>query len=351
MAAATDFWSLSGRPQEYIPSGTKQIQTGGAESTNSSTSQSQTSSTVVNKQNTPGGTLEAIQQLLAQLTERPNISEADLNVQAPLPQLSKYAIYSTTSHNSDGSQAIASYDFARYNRDLALAQQKREQLQKNSGMTSPGTAETKAQQGQINTEIQSNRENQAKYSKEAAFNDASALSNKFSRQLLEQVMPAITKATESSGTSGGAVRGILSQDAAARVAEAQASLGLNAAAQYGQVSNQLATILASLSTSSANTPVLNALLNLMNISKGTVEQGVTNTTSSGEQNTTSNTNKQATSTETDKGNPNLLLVPALQQMINSVGNFAPAKTQVAAESSTRAPAVAPYNRTQGFAIS
>lgn len=304
MASATDFWSLAGNRGDFIPSGTKSTTTGGVESTNQTVSQSQSSSQFVSKQNTPSSTLEIIQQLLSQLMDRPAISEAELNAKVPLPRLQDYAISSSPTHALSNSQ-IVGYDYQRYNRDLARAQMKREQMVKEAGIVPGGTTETRAQQAEVKTEIGRARQQQAGYSKEAAFQDASQLTNRFARQLLEQVMPNITRAVEGSGTSGGVVQGLLSQDAAARVAEAQAALGLETASKYGQISTGLEQILAQLVSSSANTPVLNALMQLLNISKGTIEQGISGGTQTSTQTASSVANKQAGSTEQNVGNPKL----------------------------------------------
>lgn len=108
-------------------------------------------------------------------------------------------------------------------------------------------------QGLQDQNLAATRVLEASYSKDAAFNDAKSLTAGFARKLAETIMPSILRATEASGTSGSATTGLLANDAAARVAEEAATVGMNAAGQYGQIN---ANLLATSSSSIANSPTL-----------------------------------------------------------------------------------------------
>ena len=308
LTAGNDLWSLSGQPNRFIPEGTKTgtSTSGGQEAVR--TTKSESASSAVDKRNTPQATLDALQQLINQLSDRPNLSNEDVFAQFPDPVRNPRA----TSNSNYFVDPKTGYtmDYPEAQQLKARRAVERQKAQTASGTIEGGTIATKQQQKNVQTEISRNREQQTKYSKEAAFTDASQLTGRFSRQLLEQLMPQITQAVESSGTSGGAISGILAQDAAARVAEAQAALGLQASAQYGQIFNQLAAILEQLSTSAD--PTIQALLQALNISKGTIEQGVSSQTSTGTSESVGTSSKTTDTSETAVGNP---LLQQLQQLL------------------------------------
>jgi len=304
MVASNTAWDLTGRQagtQQYLPTGQK---TGTSESTgggNTSVTETATQFQTVNKQNTPDFALNNLEDLINQLMDRPNLSDQEANAKFPLPErvFDKrggwgFRLPNGTVIFGPTANAVAKDWEAR---QLAS----REKAQRESGMTAGGTLASKESSAQRSSEIQRNREQQGKYSKEAAFADAAALSGKFSRQLLEQVMPQISKAIEASGTSGGAVGGLLAQDAAARVAEAQASLGLQASTQYGQISNQLAAILADLAKS--QDPAMQALLQALGLAKGTIELGSASSTGTSTKTGTSTEQKTVDTSEAQTGNP------------------------------------------------
>jgi len=293
MASSSGLWDLSGATNRtMLPSGTNSQVSGGRSSSTTSSSQSRSGVSAVNTQNTPQFALNALEQLIAQLSDRPDITEAELDKIAPLPNQADF-MRTRNIGNPTNPTYVQELDRAAYERALKAAQAKRQEAMANAGTIQGGTSETRATFANRNQEIAANRNQRSAYSKEAAFNDAGALSARFTRQLLEEMLPQITRATEASGTSGGAVRGLMAQDAAARVAEAQAALGLQASVQYGQVANQASGILELLTRS--NNPTLDALMQAINLARGTVNQGfqMNSETSTGTQ--TSTENKQGSS--------------------------------------------------------
>lgn len=148
-------------------------------------------------------------------------------------------------------------------------------------------AEDRAQrQSMTNRTIQQ----QAGYSKEAAFLDAQGAMSQQSRRTMEQLIPSITRAAEGAGTSGNSMRALLLQDAANKAAESASALGLKASVDYGGISAAYAGVLEKL-TQPDNT-AMNALLNALSIAKGAVQ----NTTSQTTGTSTTNTNSSTTTT-------------------------------------------------------
>lgn len=281
--ATTGLWDISGSSNS-LPSGQRnQTSTESGNSTVNEKS-TQTGTQFTSQQNTPQFSLDAMEALINQLMDRPAISDAELDRLAPLPRLGDYANYT--------SQGFAGYDLQRYHRDLNNANARRAQIQEEGGMIEGGTAQQLEERKMRTGEIKRVRRAQAGYSREAALSDANATTAKFARQLMEQLMPNIRNAMDSSGTSGGAVSGLMANDAAARVAEAQAALSIDAVAKYGQIFSGLENEIVDLL--GQQDPVLQALLQALNISKGTVNQGV----STGTQ--TTDSTKQVTTDKTDK---------------------------------------------------
>jgi hypothetical protein len=307
MVASAAAWDLTGQSnRSVLPSGSSSTQTqqGGGSTSRVSDQASQTQ--ITSSQNTPQFALEALQQLISQLSDRPRLSNEEVSAQFPLSE--RVWINSQTGWGYQlPNGALVSGPTAAADAKKWDAQQlaKRQQAQQASGVTAGGTSATAGQSAQRSSEIKTLSEGRAGFSKEAAFADASALAGKFQRQLLETLMPQITGAIESSGTSGGAVAGLLAQDAATRVAEAQASLGLQTATQYGQISNQMSQILAELAM--ALPPELQALLQALGISKGTIEQGVTSVSSTSQKTAQTQENKTGEQQTTQTGNLPLAL--------------------------------------------
>jgi hypothetical protein len=309
MVASATAWNLTG-PTQALPTGQSSrstvTQSGGTSTISESASQSQFTS----KQNTPQFALESLEQLIAQLSDRPRLSNEEAAAQFPLAE----RIFSPRAgwgYDMGGGRVVfgpqAHAHAQRWNQEQLA---RREKAQRESGTIRGGTVATTEAGAQRTATYEALNRARQDYSKEAAFADASALAGRFTRELLETVMPNITKAVESSGTSGGAVAGLLAQDAAARTAEAQASLGLQTSVQYGQLANQISQILAQLS--SALPPELQALVQALGVSKGTIDQGVSTATSTSNKTVQTEETKQAQDQVVQTGNPLATLIGGLR---------------------------------------
>jgi len=73
------------------------------------------------------------------------------------------------------------------------------------------------------------------YSKQGAFQDAGDLMAQNLRLSMEKNMPAIQRAQEGAGTSGGAMQALLSQKLATESSQAAGALGANQASEYGRI--------------------------------------------------------------------------------------------------------------------
>lgn len=104
------------------------------------------------------------------------------------------------------------------------------------------------------------------YSKSAAFADSQGAVNAASRKALEELLPQLTRSAEGSGTSQSSLRALLTQKAAQDAADSAATLGINAAASYGNINTNLLGILAQLSAQ--GDPANKALLDALNVAKG-----------------------------------------------------------------------------------
>lgn len=152
----------------------------------------------------------------------------------------------------------------------------------------------------INSAIQQ----QQNYSKASAFSDAQGLIAQQMRRTLESLLPNINRAAEDSGSSGGALRALLLQDAANKASESSSALGVQTAVNYGNINTNLMQVLESLTRPDAT--VANSLINAVSAGKGAVSQttgtqttsGTQNTTSAGTQNTATNSTQNATSADT-----------------------------------------------------
>jgi hypothetical protein len=117
------------------------------------------------------------------------------------------------------------------------------------------------------------------YSKEAAFTDAQGAMAAQLRDAMESSSASLVKAAEGSGTSGSAMRALLLQNAQQNAADSAATLGLQAATNYGQLASNMSGILESLTR--PNDPTTEYLLNALNIAKGSNESRTTMTGQSG----------------------------------------------------------------------
>lgn len=140
-----------------------------------------------------------------------------------------------------------------------------------------GTAEQKASQANVDSEIVANRGTRAGYTKQAAFSDAEGAMNQQLRLAMEKLIPSLTRSAEGAGTSKSSMRALLLQDAASKSAESSAALGLKASVDYGNISSNLSQILAGLAK---GTPVTDALLKAIDLSKGQSSQSVNSPSSS-----------------------------------------------------------------------
>lgn len=309
MASSAAAWDLTGKTTT-LPSGSRTGSSSTIGGGTSTSTESSTQSQAVNKQNTPDFALSSLEDLIKQLSDRPRLSDEQASAQFPLSvrvfdPRAGWGYDMGGGRLSFGPQAQA--DAQRWDQQQLA---KRQQAQQESGIIQGGTAASGQQTADRQNLARSLQEGRAGYSKEAAFADAANLAGRSQRQLMEQLMPQITKAIESSGTSGGAVSGLLANDAAARVAEAQAQLGLQAATQYGQISNQMSQILAELSSSLP--PEMQALLQALGISKGTIEQGVTIGSGSSTKTVQQSETKQGESVETQQGGASLPQIAGLK---------------------------------------
>lgn len=161
-----------------------------------------------------------------------------------------------------------------------------------------GTAEMQQQRAVRDGEIATVQGIRAGYSKEDAFNDAQGLMALQMRRTMEQLIPSIGRAAESAGSSGGALRALLLQDAAQRAAESSSAAGLNTAVQYGGIQGNLSGVLEGLTRS--DPAATQALIQALGVAKGAV------VTSNGSQSSSSNSvttgqqqNTGSTSTQTN----------------------------------------------------
>lgn len=110
------------------------------------------------------------------------------------------------------------------------------------GGTAAMKENTATKKGEVAT-LQNKREG---YSKNAAFTDAQGAMSQELSKALAQMLPALVRSAEGSGTSANALRALMQQQAATDAAQAAATVGLNAAGNYGQASNQMSNIIAGL---------------------------------------------------------------------------------------------------------
>lgn len=202
--------------------------------------------------------------------------------------------------------------------------------------------------------IQALQGNLEQFSPEAATAMAQGNVQGLTRQLMEQIMPQITGAQEAAGLSGDALTALLSQDAASRTAEAQQRAILEAVMGFGGLNNQAAGTL--IEGTSKLDPVTSALLQTLNIGKGSVQQGYINTQSAMNESTQGFSNKvdealrsvmqnqqgtQFGSQTGDASNDKLLKLAAAQSIlpaglsISDLGNYNPATFNTAGRQDSR----------------
>lgn len=241
----------------------------GPQNVNTNTNSAQQGVTSGFQLNTTPDILEALQNFIAQMTDRPAISQQELDAKAPLAvqtygpsgwywkdPLSGRSFYTKAEADTFNSQQMV----------------QRQQLIQQSGIIKGGTAEQRAVSDARLLEIDRNRATQGKYSKEAAFADAQGLSAYFNRVLMEQQLPGILRGAEGAGTSQGSMRALLQTRATEVTAEQASKLGLEAASAYGGINNQLAATLEALTRQDPNS-ISEQLLQALNIGKGIQTSG------------------------------------------------------------------------------
>jgi hypothetical protein len=208
---------------------------------------------------------------------------------------------------------------AKYNEEMAAYEAKIQQTMAGTGRsTNEGV---NAQQKNIDEEIATNRAGREGYSKANAIQDSNAFTDRAMREMLEKVMPSINAAVEASGTSGGAVSGLLRNDAVARAAENAATLSVQAAVEYGKINNDASQIIAGLVSQAPAAEQL--LLQALGVSKGAVQSGASSTsgtnttTTTGSQNTTENKNMNTSETANSKS---VKAPTELEKLLSSAGN-------------------------------
>lgn len=221
--------------------------------------------------NTTPEILEILNQFVQQMSDRPVVSMKEASAKFP-KAVAKYVPYGAEAWvyiDPTTGRQMSNAEAQKFN---AEQDAKAQQLMQSSGVIRGGTADQRAVSDARLLEIDRNRETQGKYSKEAAFADAKMLGDYFTRILTEQQMPGILRAAEGSGASQGSTRALLTEQAIARNAESASKTGLDAAAAYGQINNQLAGVLEALTRQDPNS-ISNQLLNAINASKGIVQAG------------------------------------------------------------------------------
>ena len=137
-------------------------------------------------------------------------------------------------------------------------------------LSTGGSEDDKRRWQQIQDEILVNQAQRQNYSKEASFADSSMAAAAQMFKALEQQMPTITAGIDSAGTSGSAMAALLTQNAAEAASRNAAQLQLDAAINYGQISNQASSIVADLLK--IDNPATSQLLEALNIAKGAVQE-------------------------------------------------------------------------------
>jgi hypothetical protein len=185
-------------------------------------------------------------------------------------------------------------------------------------LASGGTANQKQDRGIRIGEIAGLQQQRQGYSKEAALADAQGLMAQQQRLALEKLMPSINSASLGAGASASSMRALLTQRAASVASENASAAGLNAAVNYGQVSNGMSSVLANLIAQ--QDPVAMALVNALSVAKGSVANskttGTETTNSTGTQNTSTSGGTVTTSPTTSSqvfapmGSPSPLAAPS-----------------------------------------
>jgi hypothetical protein len=249
--------------------------------------------------NTTPTALRALDDLINQLSTRSAVSDAELDAEFPK---------ATLQYNNGKWQYVNPRTGGTLSDTEAKAFNARQDSQRSiriqtAGVIQGGTPETQQRLADRDLEIQRNREQQGKYSKEAAFTDSQALMDKALHDALETALPQITAASEGSGTSKGSMRALLTQRAAETGAREGAALGVQTSVAYGGLSNQLASTLEMLTRSDPNSPealLLQAILGSKGLVSDTVSSQVSDTTGTKNTNAVTNQGAQVSVAATDR---------------------------------------------------
>lgn len=204
----------------------------------------------------------------------------------------------TTNSSTSSSQTQDSY--SKTNNMSAASQAALERLI--AQLTAGGTPEMKAQQAQRQGILNDTRTTQSGYTKENAFADAQGAMAQQMRRALESMLPAISRAAEDAGSSGGALRALLLQDAADKAAQSSAALGVQTATNYGNINANFAQVLEQLTRS--DPAATQALLSALNVAKGAETTTRGSVTTSGFSNTNSTTQTAQNSNSSQSSNEN-----------------------------------------------
>ncbi len=101
------------------------------------------------------------------------------------------------------------------------------------------------------------------YSKGAAFSDASAIVNREATKQARKNAPVLQRAAEGAGTSAGSMQGLMANQFAVDTAEAAGALGAQQAVQYGNISANLSSALASLAAN--GDPIAKSIIQLQQL--------------------------------------------------------------------------------------
>lgn len=253
--------------------------------------------------NTTPGALSALDALIAQLTTRPDIDQAQLEADFP-PATRIFSPQYGWYWQGPNGQSMSQADAQRFNQQ----QEAKKQIAiKNAPIIQGGTPEQKNTRAQRDAEIARNRDlqntnvtdsderkaaltqanlnqqsqlnakelaltskvteilagaqafyreqnakGQGRFSEERAKAEGQALIDKAIADALEAALPQITQGLEGAGTSKSTIAANLTQKAATKGATEGAALSANLGVQYGQLSNQLTTAFAQLDATTAS---------------------------------------------------------------------------------------------------
>ena len=267
--------------QRYPALETSNTSTSGRTDTQRQTTQTQTNqrqTTTQNILNTTPAALQALESLIQQLSDRPAISEAELFAKAPnaSPVYTRNGWLYTDPLTG---RRVSESEVVGFNQKRSA---ERQQLQQQAGVIRGGTESQRETETQRKSEIDRTRKQQGDYSKDAAFSDAQFLIDKAISDALEKAMPEIVAASEGAGTSKSTFRGLAVEKAAERGAIEGGALGAQLSVGYGQIWNQLESMLVEMTKQDPNSQAA-MLLQALQASKGMVQSGTTDTNVSSQQ--------------------------------------------------------------------